>query len=274
MAPKDPRLVEALIEEAEQALDEDDLLRAEALAERAVALGPHNPAAWLLKGDLLVSRGDRESAAGAYRRAALAAPELGPGWAALALCLFELLRVDEASVACSRALRSDPSCAEAWWVRSLIREWRGDASGAARARIHAHSLDPEEHPYHHDLHDDEVDRLVSEALLELPPPVRDALAEIAIVVEPMPDEATCRSYDPPMSPLDLLGCFHGASLMERSLHDPWSQIPGEITLYKGNLSRLANDRQELLDQLRITLLHEIGHFLGLDEDDLEDRGLD
>lgn len=43
MAPKDPRLVEALIEEAEQALDEDDLLRAEALAERAVALGPHNP---------------------------------------------------------------------------------------------------------------------------------------------------------------------------------------------------------------------------------------
>lgn len=279
MAAKDPRLkdarlVEDLIEEAEQALDEDDLQRAEALAERAVAMAPQNPAAWLLKGDLLASRGDRESAAGAYRRAALAAPELGPGWAALAFCQFELIRVHEASVACSRALRADPSCAEAWWVRSLIREWRGDTTGAARARAHAHTLDPEEYPIEHLLEDDEVDRLVSEALLELPAPVRDALAEIAIVVESMPDEATCRSYDPPMSPLDLLGCFHGPSLMERSQQDPWSQIPGEITLYKGNLSRMAKDREELLDQLRITLLHEIGHFLGLDEDDLEDRGLD
>ena len=66
----------------------------------------------------------------------------------------------------------------------------------------------------------------------------------------------------------------GSSLMERSHHDPWSQLPGEITLYKGNLARMATDREELIEQLRITLLHEIGHFLGLDEDDLERRGLD
>lgn len=274
MARREARRIDQLIEEAEQALDEDDLQRAEALTDHAIAMVPEHPTAWLLKGDLLVARGDREGAALAYRRSALAAPELGPGWAALGLCLFELLRVDEAQAACNRALRSDPDCAEAWWVRSLLREWKGDADGAERARAHARFLDPEEHSSTQTLDDAEVDRLVTEALMELPTGVRDALAEIVIVVQAMPDEATCRSYDPPASPLELLGCFHGSSLMDRSHHDPWSQLPGEITLYKGNLARMAADREELIEQLRITLLHEIGHFLGLDEEDLERRGLD
>jgi predicted Zn-dependent protease with MMP-like domain len=50
-------------------------------------------------------------------------------------------------------------------------------------------------------------------------------------------------------------------------------LPPVITLFRFNLARLANDPEELRSQLRITLLHEIGHALGLDEDDLAERGL-
>ena len=47
-----------------------------------------------------------------------------------------------------------------------------------------------------------------------------------------------------------------------------------ITLYQNNLERFARTRQELLDEIRITVLHEVGHLLGLDEDELYERGLD
>lgn len=266
--------IERWIELAEQAMDEEDFAAAEAWCDRVLAHRPDSPAGWLLRGDLRAGQGDRAAASEAYRRAALAAPELGQGWSALALCQFEQLQLAEAQATCLRALRADPACAEAWWVRSLLREWQGDEEGARRAAAHAHWLEPADHPEPLHLSDEEVDALVTEALAELPAPVRDALAELPIVVEAMPDASTCRSYDPPASPLDLLGCFHGPSLRDRSALDPWSQVPGQIALYKGNLARLAGDREELIDQLRITLLHEVGHFLGLDEQDLEDRGLD
>ena len=45
-------------------------------------------------------------------------------------------------------------------------------------------------------------------------------------------------------------------------------------LFRSNLMRMAHDREAMQEELRVTLLHEIGHFLGLDEEDLERRGLD
>jgi predicted Zn-dependent protease with MMP-like domain len=56
--------------------------------------------------------------------------------------------------------------------------------------------------------------------------------------------------------------------------DPWSHFPSSIALFQRNLERFARDREELLEEIRITLLHEVGHFLGLDEDRLRDLGLD
>jgi predicted Zn-dependent protease with MMP-like domain len=54
----------------------------------------------------------------------------------------------------------------------------------------------------------------------------------------------------------------------------WGALPATIQLFRCNLARVASDREELLEEVRVTLLHEIGHYLGLDEDDLEARGLD
>ena len=56
--------------------------------------------------------------------------------------------------------------------------------------------------------------------------------------------------------------------------DPWSHFPSSIGLFQRNLERYARDREELLEEIRVTLLHEVGHFLGLDEEQLRELGLD
>jgi predicted Zn-dependent protease with MMP-like domain len=58
------------------------------------------------------------------------------------------------------------------------------------------------------------------------------------------------------------------------MDNPWSNLPPTITLFRNNLERMAADREQIIEELRITLFHEIGHFLGLDEEDLAERGLD
>ena len=56
--------------------------------------------------------------------------------------------------------------------------------------------------------------------------------------------------------------------------DPWSHFPSSIVLYQDNLQRFARTREELVEEIAITLQHEVGHFLGLDEEELERLGLD
>jgi predicted Zn-dependent protease with MMP-like domain len=78
---------------------------------------------------------------------------------------------------------------------------------------------------------------------------------------------------PPLSPT-ILGIFRGAPYGQKASADPWSHLPSSIVLYQRNLERFAADRDELVEQIGVTLLHEVGHFLGLDEEELAARGLD
>ena len=266
--------VEGLLDEAEQAVDDGDPVLALRLCERALAMVPGHAGTWFVRGDALRALGDLEAAAQAYRTAALGRPDHAPCWSSLALTQFELLHLDQALSAAARAIGEDPHDAEAWWVRALVREWRGDADGACRAERFAHWLDPVGFPLPPTLSDDEVEELVNDALGVMPEAVRDYLADVAIILDEIPNLETCRAYEPPASPIDLLGYFSGASLLERSQLDPWSQLPGTIVLFRRNLARRSADRDELIEQLRITLFHEVGHFLGLDEAALAERGLD
>jgi len=82
-----------------------------------------------------------------------------------------------------------------------------------------------------------------------------------------------RAADPPLSP-SVLGMFRGAPFGQKASMDPWSHFPSSIVLYQRNLELFARDREELVEQIGVTLLHEVGHFLGLDEEDLARLGLD
>ena len=68
--------------------------------------------------------------------------------------------------------------------------------------------------------------------------------------------------------------FRGPGYGRGGAVDPVTHLPASIVLFQRNLERFARDREELAEEIRVTLVHEVGHFLGLDEDELYERGLD
>jgi len=113
-------------------------------------------------------------------------------------------------------------------------------------------------------------RALREALLELPPMFRDALANVAVVVEEWPPDDLLNELGVP--PDDTLyGFYHGVPLPERSVLDS-GLLPDKISIYRGPLMEDFPDRNEMRRQIRITLLHEIGHYFGMDEEGLSRLG--
>ncbi|HWV37481.1 MAG TPA: metallopeptidase family protein [Vulgatibacter sp.] len=225
-----------------------------------------------LEAKALVALGDPRSA---LRRLDEAREILGPDpEVALerGMVLFELCRFDEAAQELETVLRNHPDEAWAHHYLGLILERRGDEEAAEARFARARALSPEEFPEPVRLGEEEFDRAVEAALEELPAKVRDYLTNVAIAVEPFPPQAEIEGPDP-LSPT-ILGVFRGGPAAERSVFDPWTQFPASIVLYQRNLERFARSREELIDEIGITLLHEVGHFLGFDEDDLRERDLD
>jgi predicted Zn-dependent protease with MMP-like domain len=102
---------------------------------------------------------------------------------------------------------------------------------------------------------------VRAALDELPPHLAAALENVAVVVE---DE----NRDDP----DLLGLYHGVPLIERG--DVAGLPPDTISIYRLPLEESFPDPHELQEEIRITVLHELAHYFGLDEDRLAELGFD
>lgn len=273
MAPSQPD-VDSLLQEAEEALQEGRLDEAERACRRALSDAPRHADVHLMLGDVLREQGRSDEAEGFYRFVVMNHPEHADGWGALSSVLLDQLRWDEARKTANRALRERPDQPEAAWVRGVLRERRGDIAGAQRDYLRAWRADPDGYPLPVPLPDDTVDEVVSECLEQLHPTLREYLANVPIVLEDVPSEELLRQYDPPAGPTQILGYFTGNSLRERSLDNPWSGMMNAIVLFRRNLERYAHDHEHLLDELRITLFHEIGHFLGLSEEDLEQRGLD
>jgi len=116
----------------------------------------------------------------------------------------------------------------------------------------------------------EFSRALREALSELPPMFHDALANVAVVVEEWPPGDLLDELG--VTPDDTLyGYYHGVPLPERSVQDS-GLLPDMISLYRGPLVEDFPDRGELCRQIRITLLHEIGHYFGMDEEELSRLG--
>jgi predicted Zn-dependent protease with MMP-like domain len=103
--------------------------------------------------------------------------------------------------------------------------------------------------------------VVRAALDELPPQLAGALRNVAVVVE---DE----NPDDP----DLYGLYQGVPLPERG--DDVGLLPDKISIYRLPLEESFPDPDELREEIRITVLHELAHYFGLDEDRLEELGYD
>ncbi len=116
--------------------------------------------------------------------------------------------------------------------------------------------------------DDILDQLVA----ELPPNIHDVLEEVPLIVEDEPSDLILRTMDIDPRTTDLCGLHWGVPLTKRSV-DMLPGLPDRMMLFRGPILRVAGRRRsELETQIRITLLHEIGHHFGLNEDDLAKLG--
>lgn len=220
------------------------------------------------------AEGALETARSASRRAGPDAPEdlLADLSLLQGLALVDLCRFDEARPLLE-ALARDYEDAWAEDALGVMAQRRGDRREAEHRFAQARKLAPDDFPRPVRLSPKEFDAAVEEALAELPAPVRQYLENVAIAVEDVPADDDLLGSDPPHPP-SILGIFRGSPLGDKQSMDPWSHFPSSIVLYQDNLQRFARTREELVDEIAITLQHEVGHFLGLDEEELERLGLD
>ena len=115
----------------------------------------------------------------------------------------------------------------------------------------------------------EFERLVRRAYREMPREVGAAIDNLAILVEDWPSPQEMRATGT-RNRHQLFGLYHGVPLPDRGAGMP--ALPDTITLFKRPIESVCSTREEVVREVRITLLHEVGHYMGLDEDDLEKLG--
>jgi predicted Zn-dependent protease with MMP-like domain len=130
---------------------------------------------------------------------------------------------------------------------------RGSPRGVARAAARAAAFE----------------RLVDRALAAIPPPYSDALREVAILIEDEPSPEQLAEND--LAPGDALyGLYEGVPRTEYAAD--WSASPNRITLFRLPLEDDFPDPEELEEEVRMTVLHELAHHLGIDDDRLDELG--
>jgi predicted Zn-dependent protease with MMP-like domain len=109
---------------------------------------------------------------------------------------------------------------------------------------------------------------VAEALASIPRHFRDAMQNIAIVVEDEPSPALLADME--IEPPDtLLGLYQGTPLTERRW-DYGNTLPDRVLIFQGPHEREAEDEDDLVVAIGETLIHEIGHYFGLSEEEIEE----
>lgn len=113
----------------------------------------------------------------------------------------------------------------------------------------------------HALTEEEFEVLVVEQLDLLPDEMIDGLDNVVFVTEARPEGGS----------LTLLGLYDGIALTERGQYG-YGELPDRIVLYREPLIDIAEDLDELKDQIHVTLVHEIAHFYGIDDEQLHELG--
>ena len=111
-----------------------------------------------------------------------------------------------------------------------------------------------------DINDDDFEGLVEEALEALPEMLVQGLDNLIFVVEDEPEDGS-----------DTLGWYEGTALTDRELYG-YGQLPDRVVLLSGPLSRMCETEDELYEEIWITLVHELGHYHGIEEDALHELG--
>ena len=111
----------------------------------------------------------------------------------------------------------------------------------------------------------EFHRLVEEALDTLPSQFAEMLQNVAVVVEEEPTAEDLELVEE--SDDELLGIYRGVALTERT-HDMLPMLPDQIAIFRGPILRVSRNRRDAIEEIRDTVIHELGHYFGLDDEEM------
>ena len=135
----------------------------------------------------------------------------------------------------------------------MAKRSRGSSRGHARSEARARAFE----------------LLVDHALEAIPDPYRQALQEVAIVIEDEPSAEQLRDND--LDEWDTMyGLYEGVPRTDYAAD--WAASPNRITLFRLPLQEDFPDPRDLEDEVRLTVLHELAHHLGIDDDRLDELG--
>ena len=111
----------------------------------------------------------------------------------------------------------------------------------------------------------EFEAVVEEALASLPPRFSAMVDNVVVAVEEEPSDEDLACIDADDGG-ELLGIYRGVSLVDRDRDAPL--MPDEIAVFRGPINRVARTRKEAVREVRETVVHELGHYFGLDDEEM------
>ncbi len=194
-----------------------------------------------------------------------------------AVALFELCRFAEARAAFLAQLEDPERKAHAHHHLGLLLERDGKQAEADAHFAKAQAASPEDFPTPVLLSAEDFAVELKKALAGLPADMRKDLAGVPVEAEDLPKADDLTSGEPPLSPT-ILGLFRGPPIGEEcelpEAGAPKAVPCRSVAIYRKNLARAVKSREELVEQIRVTLLHEVGHLRGEDDFELAARGLE
>ncbi|MFC9893159.1 metallopeptidase family protein [Nocardia sp. NPDC127579] len=109
--------------------------------------------------------------------------------------------------------------------------------------------------------EDRFEELVGDALDQIPPELARAIDNVVVLIEP-------RNAEDP----HLLGLYQGIALTDRVDSQYGGMLPDTVTIYRDAILDICADADEVVDEVAITVIHEIAHYFGIDEDRLHELG--
>jgi predicted Zn-dependent protease with MMP-like domain len=268
VAGRDP-----VVQGIETLLDEERFEEALEAIRAAMAEGRGNSLdLTFLLGDTYLALGRAVEAEEQFRAVLEQDPDCPASRCWVAMCLFLQWRFDEAETAVNAARELPDAIVDSHVILGALLERKGRLEEAEACFERAAAISPEKYPLPVRMTRAEFDREVRKAARKLPRQFRQGLDRVPVIVQDLPDASLAEGNRDEVGP-DILGLFDGVPLTETSELDSVQLRPNTIYLFQRNIERVARDREDLVEQIRITLYHELGHYLGFEEEDMDDLGL-
>jgi predicted Zn-dependent protease with MMP-like domain/predicted negative regulator of RcsB-dependent stress response len=229
---------------------------------------------YYLKAKALFYQDDLEAALFLLRRAIKTNGESGVFAAFEGQILFEQGMYEDARKRLQRSLVLEPDAAHSVYHMGLVEEHLGNREAADKLFARAAQLAPDQYPLGEKIEEPEFERAAAEAIEQLPDSIRRYVRNCPILIRDLPSrEMVVEANVTPQ----ILGLFAGVPATEPGASPTFGTAqpagPDAIFLFKRNLERAVESRDHLVVEIQTTVKHEIGHYLGFDEEELERLGL-